>query len=184
MLAQEMMTADPVCATPADSVQTVARLMKEHHCGALPVIRGDHDRFLLGIVTDRDLALRIIAPGKPPDTPVGEVMSAGVSCCLPDARVEHVEEIMIQRQVRRVPVVDPTGACIGIIALGDIARAAAAGETIPDSAVAHVLESVSAPTDVARSDADVGTNPERLRSALPQPERWPEQSRPPRQARI
>jgi CBS domain-containing protein len=91
---------------------------------------------------------------------------------------------MIQRQVRRVPVVDPTGACIGIIALGDIARAAAAGETIPDSAVAHVLESVSAPTDVARSDADVGTNPERLRSALPQPERWPEQSRPPRQARI
>jgi CBS domain-containing protein len=85
-----MMTADPVCATPVDSVQMVARLMKEHHCGALPVIRGDHDRFLLGIVTDRDLALRIIAPGKPPDTPVGEVMSAGVSCCLPDARVEHV----------------------------------------------------------------------------------------------
>jgi CBS domain-containing protein len=180
MFAREIMTANPVCATPADSVQKVALLMRDHHCGALPVVRGDDDRFLVGIVTDRDLALRVIAMAKPPDTPVGEVMSSGVSGCLPDTRVEDVEEIMMLRQVRRVPVVNTVGACIGMIALGDIARAAVTGEAIRDSEVGRVLEYVSAPSDVARSDAEVGTYPERLRLGIPQPEpRGEEYRRPP-----
>jgi len=183
MLAREIMTPDPVCATPADSVQKIARMMLDRHCGAIPVVQSGRSKFLVGIVTDRDLALRVIAQAKPPDTPVEEVMSAGVSCCLPDSRVEDVEQIMMQRQVRRVPVVDTTGACLGIIALGDIARAAATGETIRDSEVGQIVEYVSVPTEAARSDADVGVLPERLRSAYRSAESWPEGSRAPREMR-
>jgi CBS domain-containing protein len=170
MLARDIMTPSPICATPADSVQNVAQLMREHRCGCLPVVKGQRDRALVGIVTDRDLALRALALAKPPDTPVGEVMSTGVSCCLDDARVEDVEEIMIQRQVRRVPVLDTTGDCVGIIALGDIARAALTDQTIGDSELGRVVEYVSAPSEQARSDVDVGVYPERLRLAVGAPE--------------
>jgi CBS domain-containing protein len=171
MLARDIMTANPVCATPADSVQNVATLMRDQRCGCLPVVKGHRDRTLVGIVTDRDLALRVLALAKPPDTPVSDVMSTGVSCCLNDARVEEVEQIMIQRQVRRVPVLDTTGACLGIIALGDIARAAVADQTISDSELGRVVEYVSARSDQARSDADVGIYAERLRLAIGVPER-------------
>lgn len=183
MLAREVMTRDPVCATPADSVQKVARMMLDRHCGAIPVIRGDHDRLLVGIVTDRDLALRVIGQGKPLDTPVGEVMSHGVSCCLPDTNVEEVGQIMTDRQVRRVPVVDSTGACVGIIALGDVARLALAGQALPDSEVGRVLEYLSAPGGEARREAEVGVYPERLRGSYPRAERWPEGSRVPPEIR-
>jgi len=181
MLARDIMSANPICATPPDTVQNVAQLMRDHHCGCVPVVKGGRDRTLLGIVTDRDLALRVLAPAKPPDTPVGDVMSTGVSCCLDDARVEDVEQIMIQRQVRRVPVVDSTGACLGIIALGDIARAAVTDQTIGDSEVGRLVEYVSAPSEQARSDVDVGVYPERLRLAIGVPEPWPEGARAPRE---
>jgi len=181
MFARDLMTTDPVCVTPTDNVQMVARLMRDRHFGAIPVIRGDHSRFLLGIVTDRDLALRVLAQGKPLDTPVEEVMSAGVSCCLPDTPVEDVEQIMIQRQVRRVPVVDTTGACLGMIALGDVARAAVTGQEIQDREVGRIVGYISAPADVARTEADVGVYPERLQFAMPRQERWPGGSRAPRE---
>jgi len=181
MLAKDIMTADPTCVTPADSVQNVAQLMRERHCGCVPVVKGARDRTLVGIVTDRDLALRVIAPAKPPDTTVGEVMSTGVSCCLADTRVEDVEQIMIQRQVRRVPVVDTTGACLGIIALADIARAAVTAPTIDDSEVGRIVTYLSAPSEQARTDADVGVYPERLRLALGVPGPWPEGARAPRE---
>lgn len=102
MLAREIMSADPVCATPNDSVQKIARLMRDQHFGCVPVVRSDHDRLLVGLVTDRDLALRVISEAKPADTPVEDVMSTGLSCCLPGARIEDVEDIMTRRHSRRV----------------------------------------------------------------------------------
>jgi CBS domain-containing protein len=171
MLARDVMTPNPGCVTEHDSVQVAARLMRELHCGCLPVVEDQRHKHIRGIVTDRDIAVRVIAPGKPMDTPVGEVMSAGVSCCRPDMRVEEVEEIMAQRRVRRVPVVDDRGDCIGIIALADLARAAGASQELDDREIARVLERISEPLEEARTDADVGVFPERLAAAQPHPER-------------
>lgn len=174
MIARDVMTPDPGCVTEHDSVQVAARLMRELHCGCLPVVEDHRRKHIRGIVTDRDIALRAVAPGKPLDTPVGEVMSAGVSCCRPDMRIEEVEDIMAERRVRRVPVVDDRGDCVGIIALADIARAAGAGEAIDDREVARVLERISEPMEEARTDADVGVFPERLAAAQPRMERQAE----------
>ncbi len=181
MLARDIMTPDPVCATPQDSVQKVATLMRDRHFGCLPVVTAQDNRSLLGIVTDRDLAVRVLAAGRPLDTPVGEVMSSGVSCCQADTRVEDVEEIMMQRQVRRVPVVDATGVCTGIVAMGDVARTAVRGQEVKDSEVGRLIERVSAAAEQARSDVEIGVYPDRLRRATAQPERWPEGSRAPRE---
>jgi CBS domain-containing protein len=169
LVAREIMTANPTCVTEHDSVQMAARLMIDLHCGALPVVDEQVRRHLVGIVTDRDLALRVIAPGRPVDTPIGEVMSTGVSCCLPDTRFEEVEEIMAQRQVRRVPVVDDRGDCIGIIALGDLAHVAETHEEPNEREVGRVLERVSEASDQARSEVEVGVYPERLAAAQPHP---------------
>jgi CBS domain-containing protein len=169
MLARHIMTTNPICVTKRDTAQTAARLMVEEHCGSLPVVDDSRHRHLLGIVTDRDLAVRVLAPGKPVDTPVGEVMSAGVSCCMPDTRVEVVEDIMARRRVRRVPVVDDRGNCVGIIALADLARASLASREVDDREVARVLEHISEPTEEARTDEDIGVHPERLAAAQPSP---------------
>ena len=181
LLARDIMSANPTCVTPDESVQNVAQLMREHHWGCIPVVKSQRDRTLVGIVTDRDLAMRVLAPAKPPDTPVREVMSTGVSCCLDDSRIEDVEQIMIQRQVRRVPVVDTAGVCTGIIALADIARTALTDQSVGDSQVGRVVEYLSAPSDQARSETEVGVYPERLRLAIGVAEPWPEGARAPRQ---
>jgi len=169
MIARDIMTPDPRCVTERDSVQAAARLMVELHCGCLPVVEDMERKHLVGMVTDRDLAVRVIAPGKPVDTPVGEVMSVDVSCCTADMRVEDVEDIMAQRRVRRVPVVDDRGDCVGIIALADIARVAEASETLDDREVARVVEHVSERSDTARTEVDIGVFPERLAAAQPHP---------------
>ena len=181
MLARDIMTPNPVCTTSTDSVQKAAQLMREHHCGCVPVVNTQGDRVVIGIVTDRDLALRVIAPARPPDTPVGEVMSSGVSCCLADTRVEEVEQIMMQRQVRRVPVVDSRGACLGVVALGDIAAAALRSQVLDDSEVGRLVEYVSSASEEARTEADVGVYVERLRSAVAAPDEWPKGARAPRE---
>jgi CBS domain-containing protein len=169
MTARDVMTANPTCVTERDSAQRAARLMIDLHCGALPVVDDLERRHVVGIVTDRDLVVRVIAPGKPIDTPIGEAMSSGVSCCTPDTRLEDVEEIMTQRRVRRVPVVDDRGDCVGIIAIGDIARLAEARQTPDDREVGRVLERLSEPSEQARTEADVGVYPDRLAAAQPHP---------------
>jgi signal-transduction protein with cAMP-binding, CBS, and nucleotidyltransferase domain len=116
---------------------------------------------LLAVITDRDLACRCLAEGRGPETTVDEIMSSDPSCCTPDAHVDEVERIMAERQVRRVPVVDPSGRCIGIIAQADLARAAGR-RGVSEKDVARVVERVSQPTRSARRETGSGLRPQPL----------------------
>jgi CBS domain-containing protein len=93
-------------------------MMAEIDAGAMPV--GENDR-LIGMITDRDIAIRAVAAGKGPDTPVREVMSSDVKYCYEDEDLDHVAKNMSDIQVRRLPVVDRNKRLVGIVSLGDLA---------------------------------------------------------------
>jgi CBS domain-containing protein len=133
--------------------------MVDRDCGCLPVVDDMGTRHLVGVVTDRDLAARALAQGRGPDTPVREVMSGSPSCCTPDSDVGEVEQIMAERQVRRVPVIDDRGCCVGMIAQADLARAE---DEAGDREVRHTIERISEPTDSARSRSDAGEQPDEM----------------------
>lgn len=118
MQVSEAMSRDVKVATPRNSIRDAARVMAEIDAGVLPV--GDQDR-LVGMITDRDIAVRAVAQGKGPDTPVSDVMSHEVKYCFEDEDLEHVARNMAEIQVRRLPVLDRDKRLVGIIALGDIA---------------------------------------------------------------
>lgn len=162
MKAQEIMTEGPACCTPDDTAQTAARLMDENDCGCVPVVEDQDSRRLAGVVTDRDIALRAVGRGRGAETRVSELMSSDVSCCGPDSEVDEVERIMAERQVRRVPVIDGDGCCVGMVAQADLARAA--GREVSDGEVARTLEQVSEPRREARAEADVGRHAGRARA--------------------
>lgn len=147
MNAQELMTENPTCCTPEDSAQEAARLMREQDCGCLPVVTDQESKKLVGVVTDRDIATRAVAEGKPPETPVGELMSDQASCCGPNDSVDKAREIMEERQVRRVPVIDEAGCCVGMISQADLARDDSAAS---DEKVGRTVEQISEPTADAR----------------------------------
>lgn len=142
MKARDIMTEGPACCTPDDSVQDAARLMEEYDCGCVPVVEDPETNKLVGVVTDRDLACRCLGQGRGPETKVGSVMSEDPSCCSPDSDVDEVGRIMAERQVRRVPVVDDAGCCVGMIAQADLARNDSAAS---DQDVGRVVEAISAP---------------------------------------
>jgi CBS domain-containing protein len=106
-------------ARPSNTICDAARAMAEIDAGVLPV--GDEDR-LVGMITDRDIAVRAVALGKGPDTPVSDVMSREVKYCFEDEDLEHVAKNMGDIQLRRLPVVSRDKRLVGIVALGDIAR--------------------------------------------------------------
>jgi CBS-domain-containing membrane protein len=105
-------------ATPETTLRQAAAIMKESDTGVLPV--GEHDK-LVGMITDRDIAVRAVAEGKGPDAPVREVMTAEVKYCFEDEDTAHVAETMAQQQVRRLPVVNRDKRLVGIVSLGDLA---------------------------------------------------------------
>jgi CBS domain-containing protein len=119
MRVSEAMSRDVRVATPGQSIRDVARTMAEIDAGAMPV--GENDR-LVGMITDRDIAIRAVAQGKGPDTPVREVMSKEVKYCFEDEDLEHVAKNMGDIQVRRLPVVSRDKRLVGIVSLGDVAQ--------------------------------------------------------------
>lgn len=132
MKVKECMTADVVIASPGDTICEAARKMAECDSGALPV--GENDR-LVGMITDRDIALRAVAKNMPPATPVRDVMSREVLYCFDDEDIEQVAQNMGEQQVRRLPVLNRDKRLVGIISLGDIALGAATpttGEAVAD----------------------------------------------------
>jgi CBS domain-containing protein len=141
MKAREIMTAEPVCCTAEDTIRNAAKVMAERDFGCLPVVDDLQNRRVIGTLTDRDITCRCTAEGKGPDTRVGEAMSSEASCCLPDDDVRTVERVMSDRQVRRVPIVDDKGCCVGIVAQADLARAEGRGVT--EDEVGRVVERVS-----------------------------------------
>ena len=150
MRVKQIMTSDPACCTPGSTAREVATLMREHDCGSIPVVENTGGRRLVGTVTDRDLAIRGLAEGKGPDTPVRDLMTPDPVTCVPEDEVEDLRQAMIQALVRRVPVVDEDGALVGIVAQADIAREEGAAS---DREVGRIVEAISEP----RTDL----NPER-----------------------
>jgi CBS domain-containing protein len=119
---RDIMTLNPACCTPEESAQTVAQMMCESNVGAIPVVSDRKTQKLTGIITDRDLCCSVIARGLDPvKTPIRESMHHNPVVCRPDERVESAEHAMQKHQVRRVPVVDEQGRCIGIVSQADIA---------------------------------------------------------------
>jgi CBS domain-containing protein len=119
MRVSEAMTRQVKICTPGQTIREVAKTMAEIDAGALPV--GENDR-LIGMITDRDIAVRGVAQGKGPDTPVREVMSEHVEYCYDDEDLDRVAEGMADVRVRRLPVVNREKRLVGILSLGDVAR--------------------------------------------------------------
>ena len=120
MRVSEAMTREVRVANPGQSIREVAKIMAEIDAGAMPV--GDNDR-LVGMITDRDIAIRAVALGKGPDTPVRDVMSTEqVLFCYDDEELDHVAKNMSEQQVRRLPVVNRDKRLVGIVSLGNLAQ--------------------------------------------------------------
>ncbi len=138
---RDIMTSDPVFVAPDESVQKAAELMKSKHVGPIPVV--DREKKVVGIVTDRDLAIKIVAEGREPrKTTVADVMSREPVTCGPNDDVEQLIEAMEEHQVRRIPIVDENCRLVGIVAQADIAiRMREPGK------VAEAVEEISKPSE-------------------------------------
>jgi len=122
MKCEEVMTKAPTCCVPTDSVNRVAKVMKTEDVGSVPVCESRENRKLVGIVTDRDLALHVVAEARDVNmTRVQDVMTGDPFTCQPGDDLQNALDTMQTRQVRRIPVVDRSGQLIGIIAQADIA---------------------------------------------------------------
>jgi CBS domain-containing protein len=119
MNVREAMTRDVRLAYPEQTIRQAAQVMAELDVGSLPVEDGDR---LIGIITDRDIAIRAVAQGMGADTLVREVMSKDIRYCYEDQTVEEVAQNMGDLQVRRLPVVNREKRLVGILSLGDLAR--------------------------------------------------------------
>jgi CBS domain-containing protein len=118
----EVMTKNPVCCLPDDMVVKAAQLMKRENIGPIPVIENEETRKLVGIVTDRDLALKIVAEGRDAkSTKVEAVMTREVVTCRADDDLQIALDAMSEHQLRRIPIVDNDNKILGIISQADVA---------------------------------------------------------------
>ncbi len=138
----EVMTSDPVTCKPGDTVVHAAGLMEREDVGLIPVVANGGKR-LVGVVTDRDVALRVVAEERSPSqTPVSAVMSADPITCRPADGLDAALERMKEYQLRRIPIVDEQGQLVGIVSQADIAlRTSETRET------AEVVAEISRPND-------------------------------------
>ena len=122
-LAKEIMTPAPQCCSAETTLNEVANLMVEADCGEIPIT--DASNRLIGVITDRDIVCRVVAKGKNPSAvTAGECMTEPVVVVNEGTSLEDVLSVMEENQIRRVPVVDSTGCCCGIISQADVARCA------------------------------------------------------------
>lgn len=132
----QIMTRDVQVLPPSSTVQQAAEQMGKLDVGAIPVCDGKQ---LVGMITDRDIAVRSSAKGQDPKTTkVSEVMSPDVSWCFEDASLADVTRTMQDKQLRRIPIVDRNKQLVGIVALADLANSSASDQTKSDG-----LEGVS-----------------------------------------
>ena len=119
MKARDIMTQNPRVVTPETPVQEAARLMKNEDTGVLPVVDSEGSRRLVGMITDRDIAIRVVADGMT-SAQVRDAMSANPKTCRPDDSVKDVLQIMSDAQIRRIPIVDDGGTVVGIVSQADV----------------------------------------------------------------
>jgi CBS domain-containing protein len=136
MKVSEVMTRDVRTIRPDQTAKEAAKFMLNEDAGSMPVSDGDR---LVGMITDRDIAVRGVAKGYGPETPVRELMTGDIVCAREDDSIEEVAAKMSRAQVRHMPVVDSNERLCGIVSLGDLAREA------DDECAEQALEGVSAP---------------------------------------
>jgi len=124
MKVSEVMTKDVRLIEPTQTIRDAAKLMAEMDAGIMPIREGDR---LVGMITDRDIAVRAVAEGKGPETPIREVMTEDVKYCYEDDDTEDVARNMADIQVRRLPVLTREKRLVGIISLGDMAVSEGSG---------------------------------------------------------
>ena len=140
---RDIMSADPVCCLTTDTVRDAARRMRGEDVGSLPVVSDQQRMGLVGIVTDRDLAIKVLAEARDASTTVGDVMTTDVVTCSPDQDASHVMDLMARHQLRRIPVTDGNNRVIGIVAQADVAVRA----DMPNK-TGEVVERISMPNDI------------------------------------
>jgi CBS domain-containing protein len=121
MQARDIMTPHPASVTPATSLTHAAQLMKSQNVGMLPVVDDEGSSTLVGVITDRDIAIRHVAEGHTTNgCEVREAMSVNLATCPPDAGLGDVMEVMGREQVRRIPIVDERGVLVGVVSQADL----------------------------------------------------------------
>jgi CBS domain-containing protein len=124
---RDLMTRDPRSLASGSTVMEAARLMRDEDTGVVPIVEGEK---LVGTVTDRDIAIRVVAEGRSPETTtVGEIASRDLVTIDPQQDLDEALRLMARHQVRRLPVVEEDGKLVGIVAQADIARNASDEET-------------------------------------------------------
>ncbi len=122
MLVKDIMTENPVCCTADTNLQDVAKMMLDNDCGAVPVVESNNHKRPIGVVTDRDITIRTVAKGDNPlNMTAKSVMTKNVITATPDMSVEDCVDLMEKNQIRRIPVIDENGDCVGMVAQADIA---------------------------------------------------------------
>lgn len=141
MKCQDVMTQNPVCCVGSDSANKAAQLMSIENVGSIPVVDSEQNKKLIGIITDRDLALKIVAENRNPrDTHLEDIMTRDVITCGPTDDLNQTIEAMSQHQIRRIPVVGARGEIVGIIAQADVAL-----QNNNEEKTAQLVEEISKP---------------------------------------
>ena len=134
MKISEVMTKDVLTAKPSQTIQEAANMMARIDSGAIMV---EEQERLVGMITDRDIAIRAVAEGLPGKTPISKVMTGGIRYCFEDEDIEHVAKNMADVQLRRLPVLNRDKRLVGVVSLGNLAS------TRSQSAAATVLRGVA-----------------------------------------
>jgi len=143
MRVKHVMTKDPTCCVPSDGTPKAAIIMRAEDTGIVPVIDNEQSQRIVGVVTDRDLCMTVVAEGREPFTvTVASCMTTSVVACAPNDSVAKATELMQENQIRRVPVVDEQGRLHGIVSMADLVHRG----DIKAEEVRDTLKKVSAPT--------------------------------------
>lgn len=137
----DVMTREPVCCEPGQTIVQVAQLMKREDVGSIPVVDSMEDKRLIGIVTDRDVVVKVVAESLASDrATVRDAMTSNPASCRESDDVSKAVELMSDRQVRRMPIVDDSGRLTGIIAQADVAT-----RVNRDTTTGELVEAISEP---------------------------------------
>ncbi len=148
MNVKDLMTPDPACCTADTSLPEVARMMVDNDCGEIPVVDNTSSKQPIGVVTDRDIVCRTVAKGlNPVKLTAADCMSEPAVIVTTDISLEECCRIMEKKLIRRVPVVDDRGACVGMLAVADVALHT--GKNV----AGHIVKEVSEPTSAASAVA-------------------------------
>lgn len=142
----EVMTPNPTVCSPEDPITKAAGVMKQQDVGAVPIVDSPSSMRLVGIITDRDIVVKVVAGGRSVEAAkVRDAMTSNPATCRVDEDVDRALELMAERQVRRMPVVDESGRLRGIIAQADVAT-----RVNRDSRTGELVEAISEPGTVRK----------------------------------